>query len=114
MRSLTAPYDAISNAFRSNVDGLISTVTIPYTLAYAASSDKHFQRISIATHIRALKLRPGEHVEDTKTPEWIKKRRDDPETDLKAKADWDLFLCSTEGKNIITRDTMIFLSSFSE
>jgi hypothetical protein len=45
------PYDAIGQAFQSNVQGLVSTVSIPVTLANVATTNRHFQRVHSAERI---------------------------------------------------------------
>src|SRR5258708_8663966 len=53
------PFTEIGAALRANIAGLISTVSVPYTLAYRSATDRHWQRIYSAARIRSLKLDAG-------------------------------------------------------
>src|SRR5450631_1620491 len=52
----TAPFQELGRALQANIAGLISTVTVPYTLAIRSVHDRHWQRIYSAERIRALTI----------------------------------------------------------
>jgi len=60
---ISAPFHEIGNALRANIAGVISTVTVPYTLANRSATDSAWQRISTAERIRALEVRYGTETE---------------------------------------------------
>jgi hypothetical protein len=37
------PFAEIGTALRANIAGLLSTVSVPYTLAYRSATDRHWQ-----------------------------------------------------------------------
>ncbi|MBC7683902.1 MAG: hypothetical protein H7176_01585 [Bdellovibrionales bacterium] len=101
---LGAPFEGIAEAFVSNVQGLVSTVAIPYSLAHASSHDRHHQRLHSAARIRALMLeqKPGESEEEHR------ERGDAVARDAAGKQMND-FLASPDGFDTIARDTCSFL-----
>src|SRR6266849_7841782 len=56
---ISQPFNEIGKVLRANIDGLISAVSIPYTLASRSAHDRHWQRIYLAERIRARKLDAG-------------------------------------------------------
>ncbi len=112
---LFSPLDAIivrsSKAFaeicltlRSNLTGLLSTISMPYAMADRSAHGRHWQRIRTAASIRSLMLdaEPGESKEalDLRR-EW--------EALARARPEMESFLRSTEGRDAIARDTLQFL-----
>lgn len=55
------PYVGIGQAFRTNLAGLLSTISMPYTLANASAMDRNWQRIHLAARIRSLGLEAAPH-----------------------------------------------------
>lgn len=102
--ALHKPYDEIARSFKYNVSGLLSTVTIPYEMAYASTIDRHYQRIHTAERIRSLNL-GRKRTEDLKSLEARRVRV------AREKADELLvaFLKSNEGRDNVISDTCAFL-----
>jgi hypothetical protein len=98
------PFKEIGRALQANLDGLLSAVSIPYTLAYRSTVNAHWQRIHTAARIRSLKL----HGAPDETPDALEARRD-REALARAKPKMDDFVASTVGRDIVICDTLLFL-----
>jgi hypothetical protein len=98
------PFKEIGRAVQANLDGLLSSVSIPYILAHRSTVNAHWQRVHTAARIRSLMLDggPGE------TPDALESRRD-REAVARAKREMDEFLGSTAGRDIVIADTLVFL-----
>lgn len=99
-----APYREIGKAFVTNMRGLLSTVTIPYSLAQASAVDRHYQRISSAERIRSLML--GQAENESAADLDVRRERVARE---KADALMEAFLASEEGSDAMIRDVCQFL-----
>jgi len=104
--TLSEPFIEIGKAFRANIDGLLSTVSIPYRLAYTSSFNAHWQRIRLAEGIRSLKLTP----EPDETDEALELRREEHALAI-ARPKMDSFVRSLEGQELLLADTVGFLES---
>src|ERR1039458_6178514 len=61
-------YQAVAKAFRHNLTSALSTVSMPFNLAFTSVNQSHLQRIHVAERIRARNidessLHPGEELE---------------------------------------------------
>ncbi len=66
--ALCSEYQAVAKAFRHNIAAALSTVSIPYELAYASAEYLHREKILISARIHAEYLeeeepQPGEDIE---------------------------------------------------
>jgi hypothetical protein len=102
--SVREPYAEIAKAFKSNISGLLSTVSFPYALASAATTDRHFQRIHSAERIRAqnLEASTGERREQLED----RRRAVALET---AMTRMRSFMASKEGQDAMSKDLLEFL-----
>src|ERR1700730_8907578 len=98
------PYDVIGQAFQSNVRGLVATVSIPCTLASVATTERHFQRLHLAERIRSRNL----EATDDESRDDLELRRE-ATAHAKARLSMDAFTASSEGHEVLIRDTMSFL-----
>ena len=103
---VSKPFDEIGTALRANIAGLISTVSVPYTLANKSATDLHWQRIHIAERIRSRGLDAGPN----ETQDELELRRHQ-EAQARAESKMDSFVCSSEGNEALIRDTLVFLES---
>jgi hypothetical protein len=105
---LNKQFGEICLTLRSNLVGLLSTVSVPYTMANASAHDMHWQRIRSAAGIRALMLdaKPGE------TNEELDLRRAGEAQD-RARAEMDRYIHSSEGEEALIRTTLNFLERLS-
>ncbi len=98
------PFNETGEVLRANIDGLISAVSIPYTLANRSALDRHWQRIYSTARIRSLKLTAG----PDETSEALDSRRE-RDALARAKPDMDSFVRSPEGRDALIGDTLGFL-----
>jgi len=103
---LSAPFNEIGIALRANIDGLISTVSVPYTLANRSATDRHWQRIHSAERIRSLMLDAGSN----ETQVELESRRQ-REARSVAESEMERFVRSPEGRDALIRDTLGFLEN---
>lgn len=103
---VSKPFAEIGTALRVNIGGLISTVSMPYTLAERSTSDRHWQRISSAARIRSLMLDAGPN----ETAEELESRRQ-REALTRAESEMANFVQSAEGRTAFMRDTLEFLEN---
>lgn len=108
-KNSSATYGPIATAFCANVQGLLSTVSIPYRLAHSAAVNQHFQRIHMAARIRSLKSRPGPQP----LAEELEAIRD-REARARANEEMDKFVHSTKGRDALIRDSLQFLERVYE
>jgi hypothetical protein len=106
----SAPFHEIGNALRANIAGVISTVTVPYTLANRSATESAWQRISTTERIRALEV----HYPGTKTEAELKagEVRQEQVARESAKSKMESFLRSPEGTEALIWHTLGFLESF--
>jgi hypothetical protein len=107
---LSPEYQRIANNFRHSLASTLSTVSMPFALAYTSAYRSHFQRIHMAERIRALPLdedapQPGEDLGAVQEREALRDR----EAFTKADIRMDEFVESEDGKNALSRDTCEFL-----
>ncbi len=104
MANVGQPFGESGRVLKANISGLISAVSMPYTLANRSSVDRHWQRIYSAARIRSLKLyaAPGERPEDLDL-------RREREAQARAQPEMDSFLRSAEGRDAVISDTLGFL-----
>ena len=100
------PFNEIGTALRANVAGLLSTVSVPYTLAYRSATDSHWQRIYSTAPIRSLKLVAGPN----ETEKELELRRE-REALTRAKSEMAGYVPSPEGKDALMWDTLGFLEN---
>jgi hypothetical protein len=100
---LSKPFAEIGLAFRANISGLISTVSVPYTLASKSASDSSWQRIVTAERIRSLPI--------GNEPEPEEPERREREAFSRAESKMKSFIGSTEGREVLIRGTLGFLDS---
>jgi hypothetical protein len=100
------PFAEIGAALRANVAGLISTVSMPYTLAHRSATDRHWQRLYTAARIRSRLLDAGSN----ETEEELELRRE-REAFTRARSDMATFVHSTDGRDAFIRDTLGFLEN---
>jgi hypothetical protein len=98
------PFSEIGTALRVNLAGLLSTISMPYTMAHKSSLDRHWQRIHSAERIRSLMLNAEPH----ETQEALQQRRD-RQALTRARSMMDEFVHSLEGRSAIIGDTLHFL-----
>jgi len=103
--TIREPYCAIGKAFCSNIEGLLSTITIPYQFAAASTQDQHWQRIFATARIRSLMLEAAA----SETTEQLTSRREE-QAWITANSQMEDFVNSSNGKDHLTRDTLAFLS----
>jgi hypothetical protein len=103
------PFKEIGRALEANLDGLLSAVSIPYTLANRSSVNTHWLRIHIAARIRSRIVdgAPGE------TPDALESRRDQ-EALASAKHEMGEFVRSAAGREIVIDGTLGFLDRLFE
>ena len=103
---VSKPFDEMCLTLRSNLAGLLSTVSMPYTMANRSAQDRHWQRIRTAAGIRSLMLlaKPDE------TKEALDLRRSNV-AQARAKSEMDQYVRSSEGKDAIIRDTLMILEA---
>jgi hypothetical protein len=101
---VSKPFTEICLALRSNLTGLLSTVSMPYTMANTSAHDSHWQRIRTAAGIRSLMLaaKPDE------TKEALELRRESVAL-ARAKPEMVDYVHSSEGRDALIRDTLGFL-----
>src|ERR1039458_9585961 len=97
-------YQAVAKAFRHNLTSALSTVSMPFNLAFTSVNQSHLQRIHVAERIRARNidessLHPGEELEAVR----------DREARTKAHSRMGEFVQSEDGQNTLIRDTCEFL-----
>jgi len=100
------PFVEIGNALRANIEGLISTVSVPYTLAQQAATDRHWQSILTAERIRSQMI----DANPDETQEELELRREREALKI-ATSKMKSFLCSPEGTDVLVRNTVAFLES---
>ncbi len=105
----SVPYGSIAMAFCANVQGLLTTVSIPYRLAHSAAVNQHYQRIHMAARIRSLKSRPG-----SQPPADQLEAIRDREARAHANENMDKFVESAEGRDALVRDSLLFLARVYE
>src|SRR5207248_5961484 len=92
------PFTDSGTALRANIEGLISTISVPYTLATKSASDRHWQAIHSAERIRSLMLDAGANERERQAL-------------TSAKSRMQSFVRSPEGRDALMRDTLNFLES---
>jgi hypothetical protein len=102
------PFNGAGKALRANIDGLLSTITIPYRLAFTSAFDRQWQRIRMAEGIRSLKL----DAERGETLESLESRRDQ-EALAQARPKMDRFVHSDEGQDVLCTTRLIFSKRFN-
>src|SRR5206468_2771790 len=100
------PFTEIGTALRANIAGLLSTVSVPYTLAYRSATDRHWQRIYSTARIRSLKLTAGPN----EMQEELELRRE-REAMTRAKSEMTNYVASPEGRDALIWDTLGFLEN---
>jgi hypothetical protein len=103
---VSKPFGEIGTALRANIAGLISTVSMPFTLAYRSATDGHWQRLHTAARIRSLKLNVGSN----ETEQELESRRQ-REALTRVKSEMASFLDSPEGRDALIRHTLGFLEN---
>ncbi len=103
-KAIRPQFSDIAEAFRSNIIGLLSTVSFPYALAHAASIDRHYQRIYSAERIRSLSL----DEEDGESDPDLELQRIKNAQELSHKKLHE-FIGSPKGKEIVIEDSLSFL-----
>jgi hypothetical protein len=98
---MSNPFAEIGRTLRSNIAGLLSTVSMPYTMAHGSAVDRHWQRIHIAARIRARSL----EAEPDETQEALELRRDQ-EALAHANLEMDKFIHSSEGREALIADIL--------
>jgi len=97
-------YLSINSAFRSNIQAVLSTISVPYALAHASALDRNFQRFGASERILALMIeRNGEESE-----EQLNARRSEVAYE-KASKKMDEFISSEVGTNVLINDSLSFL-----
>jgi hypothetical protein len=97
-------YQQLLTAFRHSLSATISTVTMPFAMAYASTEQWHFKRLHIAERIRAQMI-TEDGVPDGETLETYRER----EAHLKAQSSMQDFSKSEDGLNVLIGDTCSFL-----
>lgn len=100
------PFTEIGRTLRFNIAGLLSTVSMPYTMAHRSAMDRHWQRIHIAARIRARNLQ----AEPDEAQESLELRRDQ-EALARGKSEMDKFIQSSVGRDSLILDTLGFLEN---
>src|SRR6267154_760666 len=96
------PFTEIGAALRANLAGLLSTVSVPYTLAYRSAIDRRWQQVHSAARIRSLKLLAGPN----ETQEELELRR---EREALTCAESEIANYPPEGNDDDLWDTLNFL-----
>ena len=102
--ALRAEYRDVASAFRHSLTSALSTIGMPFTLAFTSVESSHFQRIHIAERIRARNidesaLAPGEELEAVR----------DREAGVTASSRMYEFVQSEDGQDSLIADTCAFL-----
>jgi hypothetical protein len=97
-------YQQVLTAFRHSLSATVSTVTMPFALAYASTEQWHFGRLHIAERIRAQMI-TEDGVPEGETIETYRER----EAHVKAQSSMQDFSKSEDGLNILIGDTCTFL-----
>jgi hypothetical protein len=114
------PFDDIGSAFRANIEGLISTVSMPYKLAHTSSIRAHWRRIHMAARFEMMALDAEAEVERLSSPNPKPKAEETDEAQEKrlqegaferGSTKMSEFVRSAEGKAAIRRDTLDFLEA---
>jgi hypothetical protein len=103
---LSQPFRGIGDALRANISGLVSTVSMPFTLARRSTTDRHWQRIYSAERIRSLSI----NAAPDETAEELELRREG-EAVTRARSKMDKFVHSPVGKDAFIWDTLRFLEN---
>ena len=105
---LNANYQPLAAIFRHNLSSVLSSVSIPFTLAHSAITDRHWQRIHTVERIRSLKIGP-----DRPRPGIDKGADEDREREAYKIATWRMkqFEDSGEGQQAVIQDVCTFLLS---
>ncbi len=104
------PMAEIARAFAHNVSAVISTVSIPFTLASTSVHRQHYWRFGTAERIRARMI----EQEENETEEALERRRD-AHAGKRADERMQEFLATSDGTNTVTEDICHFLlSGFKE
>ncbi len=101
---LRPPYKSLGEAFLHNLDSVISTVTIPFTLVSSSVNYRHRVRLRTAECIRTLSL----DMEDGETEELLERRREQHALKAAEKRMAE-FAKSPKGVEMMVRDTCAFL-----
>jgi hypothetical protein len=106
MEGFSAPFDLLAIAFKSNVNGLYATVSIPFQFAFRSIQNQHEQRIFIAEKIRARSIdaEANESIEALDLRRYAAAR-------IKADAELTTFFKSKDGLDVITRQVYSWLKS---
>jgi hypothetical protein len=114
------PFNDVARALRVNIEGLLSTVSMPYKLAFTSSLHRHWQRIHSAQRIRSLAMDERAEYERLSAPvvkpkpeetEDARERRHSRDAFERASAEMSEFVRSAEGKVVLNRDTLNFLEN---
>jgi hypothetical protein len=100
----TKAFAEICLTLRSNLKGLLSTISMPYAMANRSAHDRQWQRIRTAARIRSLML----YAEPGESEEALELRRE-REALARARPEMENFLLSIEGRDAVVRDTLQFL-----
>ncbi len=105
---LNANYQPLAAIFRHNLSSVLSSVSIPFTLASSAITDRHWYRIHTAERIRSLKVGP-----DRPRPGIDKGADEDREREAYkiATSRMKQFEDSEEGQQAVIQDVCTFLLS---
>lgn len=98
------PFHEIGKVLRANIDGLLSAVSIPFTLASKSALNTHWQRIHSAERIRSLML----DAKPDETKQQLESRRERAANE-NAKTQMDNFVRSAEGVDAIGSVMLNFL-----
>ncbi len=104
LNKLGKPFVEIGKSFKFNINCLFSTISIPYEMAFSGTIERHFQRIHSAERIRSLNIpqKRGENQNSYKARCFQHARE-------KAEKRLVEFMESNEGRDILIKDTCIFL-----
>jgi hypothetical protein len=105
------PFPEIGKALLTNLDGLLSAVSIPYTLASRSVFNLHWQRIHTAARIRSLPLDPLPGSTPDAKSETLDNEAQEALALGLAKPEMDKFVNSTVGREILVSETLYFLKS---
>jgi hypothetical protein len=100
------PFAEIGAALRANIAGLLSTMSVPYTLAFRSAVAGHWQRIHSVARIRSLKLLAGPN----ETQEELEVRREREALGC-ARSEMANYTSSPEGRDSVSWDTLGFLEN---
>lgn len=100
------PFVEIGKALRANIEGLISTVSVPYTLAQQSAADRQWQGILTAERIRAQRI----NANQDENQEELNLRREREALKI-ATSKMNSFIGSREGTDVLVNNTVAFLEN---